>query len=132
MESIYEFYYHKTIVTLRINQINEELDRILEADSFSTYSFITANNPKSMRLKSSENKQRNLELEKILIDKQFIYYSGLGYSQDMAWKEESFCIFGISLIDAKELGSQFGQNAILFGEIKKYPELVILDSKIIL
>ena len=41
--------------------------------------------------------------------------------------EKSLLILGIDREEARELGSQFGQNAIIFGERGGSPELLMLN-----
>lgn len=103
-------------VEIRIGHIDKCLDLLLTSRSFQTWAFITAWNPESKILGIEENKARNELLLKQIQAHHWISYPGSGIPADPTWQpEESFLILGISMADARRLGAEFRQNAIVFG-----------------
>ena len=80
------------------------------------FTLVTAQNPQSTPLSDEENRERNEGLEQYLLKKNYNYGPSLGKSTDGSWEEEGFTVFDLSLGDALELGEQFGQHAIVYGE----------------
>ena len=83
------------------------------------FTLVTAQNPQSTPLSDEENRERNERLEQHLLEKGYDYGPSLGKSTDGSWEEEGFTVFDLSLGDALELGQQFGQHAIVYGEVKR-------------
>jgi hypothetical protein len=77
-----------------------------------TIHVVTAWNPRSQLLDSSENQLRNQELLQILTNLETSYQPCRGLASDGSWHEDGFAILGISNEVAIELGVMFEQNAI--------------------
>jgi hypothetical protein len=80
------------------------------------FAIITAHNPRSQQLSKKENKRRHTQLQMILQEKHFEIENSIGQSPDGNWQEEGFLIFDITLEEALELGREFEQHAILYGQ----------------
>ena len=52
--------------------------------------------------------------------------AGEGREPDGSWREASRLVIGITRANAEALGRLFGQNAIVFMEKGRAPELVVL------
>ena len=108
-----------------VDQRSPELDRMLEFHQVEDWAYITAHNPKSQRLKPVDNCQRNQRLLDWIEGEGYPVYKGKGVGSDPEWTpEESYLILGITRKDAISLGCDFGQNAIVFGHIRRTAELV--------
>lgn len=113
---------------IRIGELHPNLDQFLRKSGYKTWAFITAWNPKSQELSTSENRARNSSLLSRLKSHQLSTYKALGIPDEGDWTpEESFFIPDISRQQAMELGLQHGQNAIVFGDIGKDAELLELS-----
>jgi Protein of unknown function (DUF3293) len=135
MRGLNAYYNSKYIVpdltmTVLIGQENKQLLEILLGNGVSTFCFITAFNPYSMRLEDEENEKRNQELARKL--KKYPHYEGYGTDQEELWQPEmSFLVLGITKEDAIELGKKYEQNALVFGEIESdrvIPQLLLISQ----
>jgi len=112
---------------LSIGERNADLDELLASESASTAAFVTAANPKSARRGDWENEIANTALVNSLTEAGFRCFEGEGRAPDGSWSERSALVVGIAREDAEKLGRACGQNAIVFVEHGKAPELVVLD-----
>ena len=80
------------------------------------FTLVTAQNPQSTPLSDKENRERNERLEHYLLKQSYTYGPSLGKSTDGSWEEAGFTVFDLSLGDALQLGRQFGQHAVVYGE----------------
>ena len=114
-------------IDLRIGKTSDLMDRVLVSKASSSWAFITAWNPYSESMEDVFNQKANERLESEI--KSFSYYKGLGIPDgNSAWKpEESFLILGISKERAYQLGAQFEQVAIVYGELSKEAELIFME-----
>ena len=112
---------------IRIGEQNETLEKILTRYGAASWAFISAWNPGSKPLSTQENAVRHRELVKVVTAKRWKYWEGSGIGADKSWQSElSLLILGISKAAALEIGEQFEQNAIVFGESQQVPELLLL------
>jgi len=104
-----------------------EVDQFLEKESKSSWAFITAYNPMS-NIEPDNVNNHNHHLLKSDIQ-EYLYICGHGKDPNDKWvPEPSFFIVGISKSDAISLGKTYGQLAIVYGEIDKKSELLILAA----
>jgi len=114
-------------VTLNIGTPNRDFDRVLDRRHTTTAVVVTAYNPRSIVLSDTENRARHAELTALLDARGCDYALGEGRDPTGHWKAELECVvFGISLEDGLELARRFEQNAIVFVERGRAPELVLL------
>jgi len=113
--------------TLRIGEANPILATLHETATVGCSAYITACNPFS----EQQEPARNLELQEALAqtlqhrDLQFI--DGIGQHPTNGWPgEASLLVLGLGLDEAKALGRQLGQNAIVWSDADAVPQLILL------
>jgi hypothetical protein len=114
-------------LVLHIGERSADLDELLDAEGASTAAFITAANPGGKARGGWPNEIANAALVESLTKAGFRCFEGEGRAPDRSWIEKSVLVVGISREDAEKAGRAFGQNAIVFVERGRSPELVILD-----
>jgi hypothetical protein len=116
---------HKTIV-LTIGERNPSLDELLDEYNSQSGAFITAWNPRSLRLLDAKNMARQTALVAEVSKRRYVFLEGPGVGQNDKWPpEESIFIIGISIDAALELGNLFGQLAIVFAERGQAAKLLL-------
>jgi len=114
-----------TRVLIRIGEIPESLDPILNLKNQDYWTFITAYNPYSQELTEKENKARQAALKARLSENNWIHFDGYGEAPNGEWPPEpSLLVLGIARTDAINLATEFQQNAIVCGRKKAIAELV--------
>lgn len=107
-------------IVIRIGERNVALDRLGSA------AFITAVNPRSERLSEGENRHLSAALRQALESAGRSYLPGEGRDPKGQWPSEpSFLVLGIDRLQANQLARRFAQNAFVWCEAGKAPELVI-------
>ena len=113
---------------LRIGRYSFRLEQLLNKYKFDTWALITAFNPYSQCLSATTNLLRHQKLIDYLRLLPFKIFDAWGKDEAGIWTpEKSVLIMGIPRIQAKEIGRKLEQNAIVYGEAKKTPELLWLD-----
>ena len=113
-------------LVFHVGEPNAALDRLLESHGARSAAFLTASNPGSKPRSEAENQAANrklLESQRLLSR---TCLEGEGRAPDRGWAERSFLVLGIALAEAEALGRSFGQNAIVFCEKGRAPELLLL------
>lgn len=112
-------------IDIRIGAEVPALDRLLRFTGCDCWAFITAENPLSQPLSQGENRQRQRELESLLIARGLTYFPGKGCGRDQQddWCESSFLVCGIMLDEALQIGRQFRQCAVVHGKLDQPAEL---------
>src|SRR3954471_24601559 len=114
-------------LVFRIGEPNAALDELLESHGERTAAFVTASNPRSKPRPKEENEVANarlLESQRLLSR---TCLEGEGRSPDGSWAERSLLILGIALTEAEALGRAYGQNAIVFCEKGRPPDLLLIS-----
>ena len=112
---------------LKIGEVSESLNKLLERYGCKSWAFITPFNPGSQVISNEENESRFDSLRGEV--KGHVSFEGQGGGQQDQWPlEKSLLILGISLLRAKRLGRKYGQDAIVFGYKNKRTELIILND----
>ncbi len=102
---------------IRIGEISEPLDALLRRHRQRSWAYITACNPRSVRLAADENAQRQAKLQACLRADGFVIYSGKGVPAEPGWRpEDSFLVLGMTPEQALRVGAMFEQNAVVAGE----------------
>ena len=115
-------------VALRIGEKNRELDELINAEGATTAAFVTAANPRGEARPEAENAVANSALQNLVSAAGYPHYFGEGRDARGTWAEPSFLVVGIYRQNAEALGALFEQNAIVFCEAGRAPELILLDS----
>ena len=113
-------------LVLRIGEPSVRLDGILEAHGAECAAFVTAANPRSGKRTAAQNAEAMAALDGMLAAAGYPRYPGEGRAGDGSWREPSVLAVGIYRENAMALGRLFGQNALVFIEKGKEPELVLL------
>ena len=122
-ETTYTTYNPK--IEIIIGENSNALNLYLKKIDEKLWAFITAENPRSRPFSKENNSLRNQALETSLIKKNIHYLKGLGIPKDKNWEpENSFLIVGVNKKSAEEIAITFEQNAFVYGEYNKTPELV--------
>jgi len=112
-------------IEIRIGVMNLLLHEFLLSNNVESWAFITACNPYSVLQNADANTFLNTQLEAYLLEKQYLFFKGVGVGDDDSWEPEaSFMVLNIRKEDAVKLGKQFKQNAIVVGVIGNSPELI--------
>jgi hypothetical protein len=116
-------------LTLHIGQCRADLDALMADNGATTWAYVTAFNPGSVRLPAEENAARQRQLERTVSHQGFVSYPGEGIGDDGRWPAEaSLLVLGISRTDAARLGRQHGQIAVVYGEIHPEAELLMCSA----
>ena len=111
-------------IVLRIGERNGELDALLGESGGAA--FLTAANPGSERLSDEENARRSAALREMLDAAGTAYREGEGRDPRHAWPPEpSLLVLGIARAEAIRLARGLGQNAFVWCEAGRAPELVL-------
>jgi hypothetical protein len=118
-----DFNVYEPKITIKVGQVNQELDRLLKMNNCLTWAYITAWNPYSEFTDDRTNEEKNNQLRNDLTG--YILIEGEGVGSDQSWQpEKSFLILGITLEDAILIGKKYRQNAIVVGKIYEEPQLI--------
>lgn len=113
--------------TLRVGQRSAELQSLYDDLGVTCAGYLTAWNPFSKETSECENQNAQRQLLRKLSLEGFPALNALGIDPSGDWPgEESVFVPGISLDRAKVLGSDFGQNAIVWAGPDAVPQLVLL------
>jgi len=114
-------------LVIRVGEPNATLDELLDADGLDTAAYLTAANPGGELQSKTENELSCAALHQGLADAGYICYLGEGRDPEGDWPAEpSILALGVTRHDAMVIGRSYEQNAIVFIERGKAPELVVL------
>lgn len=117
---------HDPAIDIYISKENSALNSFLIQNNYFSWCFITAWNPSSIAQTKEDNESLNEQLKAELSD--FIVYDGQGKDTLGDWPPElSFFVANISKEKTKELATKYKQNAVVFGELNKPAELLVLE-----
>lgn len=103
-------------VAIRVAATAGEIDALLSRAGVETWAFITAVNPRSVRLSAAVNAERMARLAARLDDRGLAHLPGEGAGDDPAWPAEpSVLVLGIDEREAVALAREFDQHAIVVG-----------------
>lgn len=126
----YQVQYPQGAFTLRTDNPSDELARLLRETGHTCAAFITACNPHSWPLSEAENALAQQQLAEELAQHGYMTIPAIGLDPAGEWQgEESFLVPGLDLENAKSLGEQYAQNAILWADSETaVPQLVVLAA----
>ena len=114
-------------LVIRVGEPNATLDELLDADGLDTAAYLTAANPGGELQSKTENELSCAALHQGLADAGYICYLGEGRDPEGDWPAEpSILALGVTRHEAMVIGRSYEQNAIVFIERGKAPELVVL------
>lgn len=116
-------------VVLRVGEKSSALDELIKAEGATTAVFVTAANPRGEKRSEKENGVANAALQSFVQAAGYPHFWGEGRDPFGSWAEPSFLVIGIYRANAEALGQLFEQNAIVFCEIGRAPELIILRGE---
>jgi hypothetical protein len=112
---------------MRIDELCPKMDELLEADDAECAAFITSFNPHGMPAHEESNQRAFGELCDAVDRTGCKTYLGESNDPKGEWKPEpSLLVVGIARAAAEALGERFHQNAIVWVEKGRAPELVLL------
>ena len=115
-------------LVLRIGETSERLARLMEFMHVPTAAFITACNPGSRRRAAAENAAAAEALEGLVDAAGYPRYRAEGRDPEGRLPPEpGLLVLGIHRENAEALGRLFGQNAVVFVERGRAPELLFLE-----
>jgi len=116
-------------LVLRIGEPSPGLDALLAARAASAAAFVTAANPRGQRWTDAANQAAVAGLLKSRLLEGCAWLAGEGRDAEGRWPAEpSVLLLGVSRAKAQEIGRVYGQNSIVFAELGKAPELVLLAA----
>lgn len=119
----------KPELVLRIGEHSPDLDELLEAEGAGTAAYITAANPHGEPKTAWQNEIANAALVESMNKAGYRCFEGEGRDPAKRWPpEKSALVIGISRANAEAAGRAFSQNAIVFVERGREPELVLLGA----
>jgi len=118
--------YDKPELVLKIGVPSPRLDALLEKEIAPCAAFVTAANPRSKPRTPQQNAAALAALDQLLAASGYPSRKGEERESNGSWVEPSRLVIGITRENAEALGRLFGQNAIVFIEKGRAPELVVL------
>jgi hypothetical protein len=116
-------------LVIRIGEPNPDLDELLDAEGAARAAFITAANPGGKAVGAWKNEVANAALVESLAKAGYRCFEGEGRDPQKRWTpERSALVVGIPRAEAESVGRAFGQNAIVFVERGRAPELIMLGD----
>ena len=110
---------------IRIGEISQPLERLLESNKVRSWAFITACNPNSQKKSDEENAEKMQRLKAEVTAASYSVFHGEGIGRRGDWPPEpNLLILAIDEPTALELARRFGQNAFVFGAIGQMARLV--------
>lgn len=135
-KDLYEASYLKTnyralvgrnYIDFRIDKVKRHQPWSITNDYVQEWTFVSAENPRSVRLTERENALKSTMLLRYLHRRKLGYFFGLGIPDAETWPVElGFFVINVSLLEAKSIGRKFHQNAIVFSKVLKPIELIWL------
>lgn len=112
---------------LRVDTFSARLAALMRMHGVTTAAYLTAYNPRSVLTAEAANREANERLRAALLAADAFIFCGEAIDSTGRWPAEpSFLALGLALCTARELGTRFMQNAILFADDDAVPRLVWL------
>lgn len=128
LQAYLETRYRAGDLLLQVGQENEPLRTTHGLYGVASSVFITAWNPYSQTLAEEDNRKAQEELRRVVRDHSWESLEGYGQHPSNGWPvEPSLLVFGPDLEEARLLGRQFGQNAVVWTGESAVPRLVLLE-----
>ena len=113
---------------LKVDRRSAALKTLMQRTGVQGAAFITAWNPRGETLAPDTNRERQDLLREALRAVRLDFVEGFGaHADDEGQGEESLLVLGVDRRAASALGTQFGQNAILWSGSNAVPRLILLS-----
>ncbi len=127
LQTDYRFGEGADAVTLRIDQRSVELARLFASSRTTSGVFVTAYNPLGHAQSIEDNEAAHERLATDLTASSIQIMVGAGADPSGAWPEEkSFFALGVDLDAARNLGTRYRQDAIVWVGADAVPKLILL------
>ncbi len=114
-------------LVIHVGEPNADLDALMEAEEASTAAYLTAANPDGEQRSEEDNREAAGALLAHEMLTGLARFEGEGRDPQGKWPAEpSVLVLGIERKDAAFIGVAHAQNAMVFIEKGKAPELVVL------
>ena len=114
-------------IVLTIGQRSERLALLFAANDVECGAFLTAYNPQSTVQTDAANERAHAELADKLQALGLQAIEGSGSEEGTDWpSEKSYFALGLALEPAKEIGTYFDQDAIVWVGLDAIPQLILL------
>lgn len=112
---------------LRVGQASRPLKDLYRTLGCECAAYTTAFNPFSETQSDGSNADNQARLQAELAARGFRFFPGKGVGADPQWPAETSCLVpGMSLEQARECGSAYRQNAVVWCGADAVPQLVLL------
>jgi hypothetical protein len=119
--------YGEPDIVLRVGERSAALDALLEDTGAQTAAFLTAANPGGILMDAGENALSTEALRSAQEQAGYTCLAGEGRDPQEEWPAEpSVLVLGIARGEAEILGRSYEQSAIVFVDMGRPPELVLL------
>ncbi|MCY1197662.1 hypothetical protein D9M68_58360 [compost metagenome] len=130
IQAYLETHYHvrgNAPATLKVGEANPVLSDLHGVAGVACSAYITACNPFSEEQEPARNAELQQALAETLRQRGLRHIDGIGQHPSNGWPgEASYLVLGLGLDDARALGTQLGQNAIVWSGADAVPRLVLL------
>ncbi|MBV8032017.1 MAG: DUF3293 domain-containing protein [Betaproteobacteria bacterium] len=114
-------------IVFHVGEPNAALDELLDAQDVSTAAFVSPGNRHGRREGARANAESFLRMNSLLASTRYRRYAAEGRDPKGEWPAEAaVLVCGIPREEAEGLGRALEQNAIVFLERGRAPELVVL------
>ena len=114
-------------LVIHVGEPNADLNALLEADSAMSAAYVTGANPHGVPADEPVGNVMAIAIMQSQKEAGYTCYEGEGRDPQGNWEAEpSVLVVGIARAEAEALGRRLEQNAIVFIEKGKAPELVLL------
>ncbi len=113
--------------TMRIGQTCPALGGLYASEGVACCAFISACNPQGERLSDARNHERQAHFAGMLRARGLRHLAGAGCDPEGAWQSEpSYLVLGVTLDQARAIGQELHQNAIVWCGADCLPALILL------
>lgn len=124
----YRISIHNEQICLRINHHSEPLTHLLRATQPACSAIISAYNPQSKLQSDEDNARAHQLLQHYLRNQGYAITESLHSDSARQWPiEKGFLVTGLNLDEARSIGQQFNQNAIVWIGSNTIPRLILLN-----
>ena len=113
--------------TFKIGKVSRPLLDLHQSHNCDSSAFVTAYNPLGVLTPKNRNIVAQKEFEAHLTKKKLIFIRGVGRDKIGSWpSEQSVLILGVKIEEAKMIGVDCRQNAIVWIDAEVKPKLILL------